>query len=1448
MRTSAMKLAACLAVLLMLLLGAFAAQAEELQIELAGHHEITAYFPYYYSSTFDVCWIDNFAELDAQLDGSPVWRIETISAGNGYVSLADSNDAVMIRMGALYEEASFEYKLLCTWGDLTAEWTLKVAVQEEQNLPYEVNVPWPSLRVGDTFTFDCEVTPAVPQGAVPVIKLTQYDETAMEVVSQQGNSLTVRALRAGTFPVKLSWRIGNVELTGYSCAEIANEEGDLPGLALSFTESSARSATVYSGGAKTPFMLGTLWVNDLSLSAHAVDATPHWSWSVLNGDTSLVAVMDDSSMTDYANLYLVNPPAEAGDLTVRVYCVLEDSIASWDFNLKVQQPELGAPAGLNLPDTIEMTVGETKKFDTYDLVLPAGWQAANAAGDVSLSGVSSSAVRFEEYYIEDSWGITALQAGEFDADFTWEYENLLLSKTVKLRIADENGVVPDLTPRLTGPSEATVYTQGSFYWLDELAMISIENYSELKAVNSTEPEWKISHISGADGYVLMRGWYEDRRAITIDGNPGEGDIVVKLECTWGEKTGSHEFTLHVESLEELPASLPVQDEVTTTQGASFTLTLDNVVPAQSMTAGTTPVVTGESCYGLVTPAAEGMNLVCTADEAGTDILTVTWKYANVTLEKDIIVRIADADGIVPPMILDPYLSDYSDWLYVGAGAYQTLTDFYLEDPGVLSGAPEWTFEVLSGDPSLIGFSGYREGGYTYTARIATQPQTVQARVRCDWDGAYFEMDFTYEFEEFPGGTPTGIILPDTLDLVVGDEMEFDLTNAIRSVDVQDNLQLCRYFNFYGAHPYIDYSHTYSKPQTLTIEAQEPGVTVLYAEWEHAGFYFSHQMLVTVRDETGSTGEALKPEFYLNSVIDTVLLDGNAQDVCLARGWLDNYGVLTAFSKDVPRWSLSTVSGEAGLIEIREDDINCDLILAKAPGQTGETVVRLDCIWNGQVVSREFTLRVVDPEGTIPTTLPLAESYTMQQDDSLDIILSGARPSFWEDYEFPASIECTGIGSNYGFDSSEWRLYLSYLMPGEYHVGVTLRYANRELSGSTIVYVKDKNGIVPAGFGVDLYSGHETIYAGGNDRRVFMFDLTGYDAMYSKTGTTPDMTVTFSDDALSATTSVAKQDGEWVGAVILDETPQKTGKYTCTLNVTWGGLTVTRTMTLHVIDMPNGEPTGLNIPGRLMLTAGDKYTIKRSGLVLPAGWSTGMPDCNLEIIDHGNTGAAILRQEWNEDWDYSSDYIYRVCTPGIYSVTFRMTCSNIVLEKDVQLIIASNDTTDVAVNVPYVVAAPGLVCQLSVSGNAAVEAVRWTSLDPAVCTVDADGRVSGAAAGETNIVAEVTMTGGGKTVLVLDAECVTGSVFTLPAGLKEIGEEAFLDNAAQIVVIPEGATTLHRNAMAQMGNLRIVVMPASLTDIAPELLSGSEMAVAYCYPGTEAASFAENCGMTWMPIP
>lgn len=91
------------------------------------------------------------------------------------------------------------------------------------------------------------------------------------------------------------------------------------------------------------------------------------------------------------------------------------------------------------------------------------------------------------------------------------------------------------------------------------------------------------------------------------------------------------------------------------------------------------------------------------------------------------------------------------------------------------------------------------------------------------------------------------------------------------------------------------------------------------------------------------------------------------------------------------------------------------------------------------------------------------------------------------------------------------------------------------------------------------------------------------------------------------------------------------------------------------------------------------------------------------------------------------------------------------------------------------------------------------------------------------------------------------VFTLPAGLTAIGEEAFLGSAAEKIILPEGCESIGSRAFADCTSLQCLVIPESVTRIAADMLGDTDVRrlVIVTPEGSAAAQWASEHGVCWI---
>lgn len=144
-------------------------------------------------------------------------------------------------------------------------------------------------------------------------------------------------------------------------------------------------------------------------------------------------------------------------------------------------------------------------------------------------------------------------------------------------------------------------------------------------------------------------------------------------------------------------------------------------------------------------------------------------------------------------------------------------------------------------------------------------------------------------------------------------------------------------------------------------------------------------------------------------------------------------------------------------------------------------------------------------------------------------------------------------------------------------------------------------------------------------------------------------------------------------------------------------------------------------------------------------------------------------------------------------------------------------------------------------NATMPDLVWESSDPAVASVDENGRVTALATGTATITATAADDSGMTTACLLTVhEALT--VMTLPAALKQVGEEAFLDDSSmQYVILGEQVTDIGARAFAGTSGLVAIRIPSSVVSIADDAFTGSDPLV-ICEADSAAYRFAVAHGL------
>ena len=90
-------------------------------------------------------------------------------------------------------------------------------------------------------------------------------------------------------------------------------------------------------------------------------------------------------------------------------------------------------------------------------------------------------------------------------------------------------------------------------------------------------------------------------------------------------------------------------------------------------------------------------------------------------------------------------------------------------------------------------------------------------------------------------------------------------------------------------------------------------------------------------------------------------------------------------------------------------------------------------------------------------------------------------------------------------------------------------------------------------------------------------------------------------------------------------------------------------------------------------------------------------------------------------------------------------------------------------------------------------------------------------------------------------------FTVPAMLREIGEEAFASTGAATILLPESVEVVHANAFAGGPSTKAVIFLGMETVFEEDALAGCENLLVIAYEGSSTQSYAEAKGLDFVPL-
>lgn len=152
-------------------------------------------------------------------------------------------------------------------------------------------------------------------------------------------------------------------------------------------------------------------------------------------------------------------------------------------------------------------------------------------------------------------------------------------------------------------------------------------------------------------------------------------------------------------------------------------------------------------------------------------------------------------------------------------------------------------------------------------------------------------------------------------------------------------------------------------------------------------------------------------------------------------------------------------------------------------------------------------------------------------------------------------------------------------------------------------------------------------------------------------------------------------------------------------------------------------------------------------------------------------------------------------------------------------------------------------------NASNKAVKWSSSNPSVATVSANGTINAVSWGTATIQCTAEDGYGARAgiSIIVSGDVMTNPDMVLPAATTLIEDEAFMGVAATSVKFPDSLVTIGARAFANCKQLTQVYIPKSVTSIHATSFDGTSSLVIYGYRNSYAEEYAAQYGYTFVQL-
>ena len=556
-------------------------------------------------------YLDGYEVMRNFVDGEPEMYIEKLTESDVEVRFEDTQLRSSWERPQSAAEEQFE--IGCDWGDFHSSFTLTI-VYDEIDMPTGVDIP-------------------------DVIDLRLGEETAIEVGFSDGwayqnrlwatgflgdgdwqwfsdmfdwdyrdNALHIVPHDAGYYSGRLNLVDTNVSFGKDVLFRIANEDGTLPELPVLAFQYQAPGTGEYTeiknGGtlelrqAVIPYeseseyfnnddFLGSLFLDGYDVLRFYLDGEPEMYINKLTESDVVLNLEGTQLLTGREH------PQSATEARFEIGCDWGDFHSS--FTLTIVYDEIDLPTGVDIPDVIDLRLGEE---NAIEVGFSDGWAYQNQLWTFGFLGDGDWQWfdgMFDRWVEGDTLYLIPHEVGYYYGRLYLVDTNVSFGKDVFFRVADKAGNLPELVPYFWLDGEdlyesdcmlgTPAYTEDGINegWVTRQRMFAwtLDNLAELEAEYGPDPEieWSWEYVDGMELQWRiepeMRVWVVgDSCAVTLEELPQEpGFACFNLVCTWNGHSGVLPVRINfIEQPERVPQDSNFPSRIILPVGQSIFLT------------------------------------------------------------------------------------------------------------------------------------------------------------------------------------------------------------------------------------------------------------------------------------------------------------------------------------------------------------------------------------------------------------------------------------------------------------------------------------------------------------------------------------------------------------------------------------------------------------------------------------------------------------------------------------------------------------------------------------------------------------------------------------------------------------------------------------------------------------------------------------------------------------